>query len=122
MEVECTDCNFRCRLDDDLVRPNFMANEQSLCNLLGVNEVIIICNFFSGLFILIYNFKCLYQLTKILVFNYVATNWIMNITRAFACILLRSHVLGQFMPLVGMDWTQSGVAKLFSAIKVYIHT
>ncbi|KAA0065939.1 putative polyprotein [Cucumis melo var. makuwa] len=28
-----------------------------------------------------------------------------------------SDVLGQFMPLIGMDWTQSGVAKLFSAIK-----
>lgn len=30
----------------------------------------------------------------------------------------RSDVLGQFMPLVGRDWTQSGVARLFSAIKV----
>nr|VDC96925.1 unnamed protein product [Brassica rapa] len=29
----------------------------------------------------------------------------------------RSDVLGQFMPLVGRDWTQSGVAKIFSAIK-----
>ncbi|KAE9447862.1 hypothetical protein C3L33_20244, partial [Rhododendron williamsianum] len=28
-----------------------------------------------------------------------------------------SDVLGQFMPLVGKDWTQSGVARLFSAIK-----
>ncbi|KAJ6750052.1 hypothetical protein OIU85_000660 [Salix viminalis] len=28
-----------------------------------------------------------------------------------------SDVLGQFMPLVGKDWTQSGVAKLFCAIK-----
>lgn len=24
------------------------------------------------------------------------------------------------MPLVGKDWTQSGVAKLFSAIKVFL--
>lgn len=32
--------------------------------------------------------------------------------------LSRSDVLGQFMPLVGRDWTQSGVARLFSAIKV----
>ncbi|XWS66981.1 hypothetical protein CRYUN_Cryun05aG0247200 [Craigia yunnanensis] len=31
--------------------------------------------------------------------------------------ITRSDVLGQFMPLVGRDWTQSGVAKLFSAIK-----
>lgn len=31
----------------------------------------------------------------------------------------RSDVLGQFMPLVGKDWTQSGVARLFSAIKVH---
>lgn len=30
----------------------------------------------------------------------------------------RSDVLGQFMPLVGVDWSQSGVAHLFSAIKV----
>ncbi|GKV04649.1 hypothetical protein SLEP1_g16783 [Rubroshorea leprosula] len=30
----------------------------------------------------------------------------------------RSDVLGQFMPLVGMDWSQTGVAHLFSAIKV----
>jgi len=30
----------------------------------------------------------------------------------------RSDVLGQVMPLVGKDWTQSGVARLFSAIKV----
>jgi len=30
----------------------------------------------------------------------------------------RSDVLGQFMPLVGKDWSQSGVARLFSAIKV----
>lgn len=32
--------------------------------------------------------------------------------------LVRSDVLGQFMPLVGKDWTQSGVARLFSAIEV----
>ncbi|XP_038882940.1 phosphatidate phosphatase PAH1-like [Benincasa hispida] len=31
--------------------------------------------------------------------------------------ITKSDVLGQFMPLVGMDWTQSGVARLFSAIK-----
>lgn len=31
----------------------------------------------------------------------------------------RSDVLGQFMPLVGMDWSQTGVAHLFSAIKVW---
>ncbi|KAH1046297.1 hypothetical protein J1N35_037081 [Gossypium stocksii] len=30
---------------------------------------------------------------------------------------LGSDVLGQFIPLVGRDWTQSGVANLFSAIK-----
>jgi hypothetical protein len=32
----------------------------------------------------------------------------------------RSDVLGQFMPLVGKDWNQTGVARLFSAIKVCI--
>ncbi|KAI7729755.1 hypothetical protein M8C21_003061, partial [Ambrosia artemisiifolia] len=31
--------------------------------------------------------------------------------------ITKSDVLGQFMPLVGRDWTQSGVAQLFSAIK-----
>ncbi|KAK3231427.1 hypothetical protein Dsin_003308 [Dipteronia sinensis] len=31
--------------------------------------------------------------------------------------ITRSDVLGQFMPLVGMDWSQTGVAHLFSAIK-----
>ncbi|XP_076898005.1 phosphatidate phosphatase PAH1-like [Bidens hawaiensis] len=31
--------------------------------------------------------------------------------------ITKSDVLGQFMPLVGKDWTQSGVARLFSAIK-----
>ncbi|CAB4314832.1 unnamed protein product [Prunus armeniaca] len=31
--------------------------------------------------------------------------------------ITRSDVLGQFMPLVGKDWTQSGVARLFCAIK-----
>ncbi|GMI96483.1 PHOSPHATIDIC ACID PHOSPHOHYDROLASE 1 [Hibiscus trionum] len=31
--------------------------------------------------------------------------------------ITKSDVLGQFMPLVGRDWTQYGVAKLFSAIK-----
>ncbi|KAK8642519.1 hypothetical protein V6N13_011860 [Hibiscus sabdariffa] len=31
--------------------------------------------------------------------------------------ITRSDVLGQFMPLVGVDWSQSGVAHLFSAIK-----
>ncbi|CAL0321364.1 unnamed protein product [Lupinus luteus] len=31
--------------------------------------------------------------------------------------ITKSDVLGQFMPLVGKDWTQSGVAQLFSAIK-----
>ncbi|KAL3371958.1 hypothetical protein AABB24_008477 [Solanum stoloniferum] len=31
--------------------------------------------------------------------------------------ITRSDVLGQFMPLVGMDWSQIGVAHLFSAIK-----
>ena len=30
----------------------------------------------------------------------------------------RSDVLGQFMPMVGVDWSQTGVAHLFSAIKV----
>lgn len=32
--------------------------------------------------------------------------------------LNRSDVLGQFMPLVGRDWSQTGVAHLLSAIKV----
>ncbi|MCD9558490.1 hypothetical protein HAX54_015877 [Datura stramonium] len=31
--------------------------------------------------------------------------------------ITRSDVLGQFMPLVGMDWSDRGVAHLFSAIK-----
>ncbi|OMO72690.1 hypothetical protein CCACVL1_17650 [Corchorus capsularis] len=31
--------------------------------------------------------------------------------------ITKSDVLGQFMPLVGRDWTQSGVAKLFCAIE-----
>lgn len=31
--------------------------------------------------------------------------------------ITKSDVLGQVMPLVGRDWTQSGVARLFSAIK-----
>ncbi|KAL9318294.1 hypothetical protein ACSQ67_014811 [Phaseolus vulgaris] len=31
--------------------------------------------------------------------------------------ITKSDVLGQFMPLVGRDWTQSGVARLFCAIK-----
>ncbi|KAK9756179.1 hypothetical protein RND81_01G079200 [Saponaria officinalis] len=31
--------------------------------------------------------------------------------------ITKSDVLGQFMPLVGKDWSQSGVARLFSAIK-----
>ncbi|XP_073150837.1 phosphatidate phosphatase PAH1 isoform X2 [Henckelia pumila] len=31
--------------------------------------------------------------------------------------ITRSDVLGQFMPLVGRDWTHSGIARLFSAIK-----
>ena len=30
----------------------------------------------------------------------------------------RSDVLGQFMPLVGIDWSQTGVTHLFSAVKV----
>lgn len=30
----------------------------------------------------------------------------------------RSDVLGQFMPMVGVDWSQMGVAHLFCAIKV----
>lgn len=41
-----------------------------------------------------------------------------NFDLLFVC---RSDVLGQFMPLVGRDWTQSGVARLFSAIKVCFH-
>ncbi|KAI8549896.1 hypothetical protein RHMOL_Rhmol06G0060800 [Rhododendron molle] len=32
--------------------------------------------------------------------------------------ITKSDVLGQFMPMVGMDWSQTGVAHLFSAIKV----
>ncbi|CAH9091443.1 unnamed protein product [Cuscuta europaea] len=31
--------------------------------------------------------------------------------------ITRSDVLGQFMPLVGVDWSQTGVVHLFSAIK-----
>ncbi|XP_010916631.1 phosphatidate phosphatase PAH2 isoform X2 [Elaeis guineensis] len=31
--------------------------------------------------------------------------------------ITKSDVLGQFMPLVGVDWSQTGVAHLFSAIK-----
>lgn len=34
------------------------------------------------------------------------------------CKIFRSDVLGQVMPLVGRDWSHSGVARLFSAIKV----
>ena len=32
--------------------------------------------------------------------------------------IFRSDVLGQVMPLVGRDWSQGGVTRLFSAIKV----
>lgn len=42
------------------------------------------------------------------------------LTNPVAMSCSRSDVLGQFMPLVGKDWTQSGVAKLFSAIKVFL--
>jgi phosphatidate phosphatase LPIN len=38
--------------------------------------------------------------------------WLLNVT------FFRSDVLGQVMPLVGRDWSHSGVARLFSAIKV----
>ncbi|CAN0922293.1 Phosphatidate phosphatase PAH2 [Linum grandiflorum] len=31
--------------------------------------------------------------------------------------ITKSDVLGQFMPMVGMDWSQTGVTRLFSAIK-----
>ncbi|KAB1220361.1 Phosphatidate phosphatase PAH2 [Morella rubra] len=31
--------------------------------------------------------------------------------------ITKSDVLGQFMPLVGIDWSQTGVAHLFTAIK-----
>ncbi|KAJ7966635.1 phosphatidate phosphatase PAH2 [Quillaja saponaria] len=31
--------------------------------------------------------------------------------------ITKSDVLGQFMPLVGIDWSQTGVAHLFSAVK-----
>ncbi|GAU44325.1 hypothetical protein TSUD_305060 [Trifolium subterraneum] len=31
--------------------------------------------------------------------------------------ITKSDVLGQFMPLVGVDWSQTGVAHLFSAVK-----
>ncbi|XP_019159281.1 PREDICTED: phosphatidate phosphatase PAH1-like isoform X3 [Ipomoea nil] len=31
--------------------------------------------------------------------------------------ITKSDVLGQFMPLVGKDWTHSGIARLYSAIK-----
>jgi hypothetical protein len=37
-------------------------------------------------------------------------------------VAFRSDVLGQVMPLVGRDWSQSGVARLFSAIKVWKQT
>lgn len=38
--------------------------------------------------------------------------------RVLTVTFVRSDVLGQVMPLVGRDWSQSGVARLFSAIKV----
>lgn len=42
-----------------------------------------------------------------------------NLSFAFKINLnCRSDVLGQFMPLVGKDWSQNGVAHLFSSIKV----
>ncbi|KAM3263630.1 hypothetical protein P3L10_000624 [Capsicum annuum] len=34
-------------------------------------------------------------------------------------VVNRPDVLGQFMPLVGMEWSQIGVAHLFSAIKMF---
>lgn len=38
----------------------------------------------------------------------------------FAIVLhYSSDLLGQVMPLVGMDWSQTGVAHFFSAIKVH---
>lgn len=46
--------------------------------------------------------------------------WFENNNQILIFLPFRSDVLGQFMPLVGKDWTQSGVARLFSAIKVCI--
>ncbi|CAM0874015.1 unnamed protein product [Alopecurus aequalis] len=34
--------------------------------------------------------------------------------------ITKSDVLGQFMPMVGVDWSQNGVAHLFSAIKAHL--
>jgi hypothetical protein len=41
--------------------------------------------------------------------------WLVNVS-------FRSDVLGQVMPFVGRDWSHSGVARLFSAIKVWKQT
>jgi hypothetical protein len=41
-----------------------------------------------------------------------------KLKNAMLWLCSRSDVLGQVMPLMGRDWTQSGVTRLFSAIKV----
>jgi phosphatidate phosphatase PAH1 len=41
-----------------------------------------------------------------------------KLKNALSWLCCRSDVLGQVMPLMGRDWTQSGVTRLFSAIKV----
>ncbi|PKA63789.1 phosphatidate phosphatase LPIN [Apostasia shenzhenica] len=40
-----------------------------------------------------------------------------HVSHSTIVVGLRSDVLGQFMPLVGIDWSQTGVTHLFSAIK-----
>lgn len=63
---------------------------------------------FSIMFI---NFDFLSQVQDLFLF-------LIFLTLVFLYVCRRSDVLGQFMPLVGIDWSQTGVTHLFSAVKV----
>ena len=69
--------------------------------------------------ILLYTFSFPHKLL-LPIFEKSALNSFENNYQILFFASFRSDVLGQFMPLVGKDWTQSGVARLFCAIKVRI--
>lgn len=62
-------------------------------------------------------FKLLYCLVDTGINISHTISWI-HLTTFILHSYYRSDVLGQFMPMVGVDWSQTGVAHLFSAIKV----
>ncbi|CAI9786461.1 unnamed protein product [Fraxinus pennsylvanica] len=110
------------RTTDDMVEendvPNLKVNKKKIRTLTPTSEQLASLNLKEGRNIVIFTFSTAMLGKQQVEARVYLWRWDTNIVISDVDgTITRSDLLGQVMPWVGMDWSQTGVAHLFSAIK-----